>query len=183
MCFSGWHASTAPYCFLSGHPSMAIAVETPGPGYETHSDEGKERQQCNQQSLTGDTPSDLHQIQSQRQNQVPLNLSYPNSPPCFHPWPCWGPDPSHHFLFAWPPPPHTLTLAFLLTPRQSLWTPFQSFSSFASWLGLDLAPDLFFVVPSTLLTHLRPEVLNNRPFFREEVSWSNSSTYQEVHWL
>lgn len=27
-----------PHCFLSGHLSMAMALETPGPGHETHLD-------------------------------------------------------------------------------------------------------------------------------------------------
>lgn len=141
----------------------------------------EERQQCNQQSLAGDAPSNLPQPQPELQNQMPLNLSCPNSPPCL----------LRALLWPWPQPllpvcmiPLPLTLALHLPSSQSLWTPFQLLVSFAGWLGLGPAPALFFVVPWILPTHLRAEVLKNRLFFQGEFSEVLSLHLPgEIHWL
>lgn len=120
-------------------------------------------QRCNQQSSPGDAPCDLPQLQSKFQNQGPLDLSCPNSPPCLLPRPCCGPDPVITSCVEEHPHTHTDFGLFGLssTPSQSFWTPFQSLSSFAGWLHLGLDPTLFFVVHWAQPMHLRPKVLNH----------------------
>lgn len=126
------------------------------------SDEGKQDNGAISNS-PGDAPCDLPQLQSKFQNQGPLDLSCPNSPPCLLPRPCCGPDPVITSCVEEHPHTHTDFGLFGLssTPSQSFWTPFQSLSSFAGWLHLGLDPTLFFVVHWAQPMHLRPKVLNH----------------------
>lgn len=170
----------AQHCFLSGHSSMDIAIETPGSGHETHSDEGKKDNSAIGRALlvtrppTCPSPSPSFRIRCPSTSPAQTLLRASSGP-------CYGPDPSHYFLFAWSPP---LTLALHLPSLQSLWTPFQPLVSFAGWLGLGPAPALFFVVPWILPTRLRAEVLKNRLFFQGEFSEVLSLHLPgEIHWL
>ena len=75
-----------------------------------------------------------------KKNWKLLSLSCLNPPSCLRPWPCCGPDPSHHFCLQDTPPythtpththththTHTLTLALHLLPARVSQLPFSPF--------------------------------------------------------
>lgn len=92
----------AQHCFLSGHSSMDIAIETPGSGHETHSDEGKKDNSAIGRALlvtrppTCPSPSPSFRIRCPSTSPAQTLLRASSGP-------CYGPDPSHYFLFAWSP--------------------------------------------------------------------------------
>lgn len=101
VCFSGWYASIAPHCFLSGHSSMDMAVETPGPRHETHSDEGKKDSAISRALLVMDPPTCPTSSPS-------FKIRCPSTSPAqtllrASSGPCYGPDPSHYLLFTCSP--------------------------------------------------------------------------------
>ena len=107
--------------------------------HEADSEEGRKADSAIGRALV--MPLNLPQLQPRLQNLGPLTLPCPNPPPCLHLWPCCGPHPSHHFLLTGPPAhTHRHTDVDLASTPASLWSPFQSLSSFAGWLGLGLDP-------------------------------------------